>query len=73
MSETDTNHFSRNSLLGRLGMDIRGIVVVLLCVTICILTSMGKTDIPKELYWLTSAAVTYYFGQKHNAGNSDSK
>ena len=66
MSEAsfDTSHISRSSLLGRIGINIRGIVVVLLCGTICLLTAL-KIPIAQELYWLTSAAVTYYFGQQH--------
>ena len=64
MNEGDTTHLMKGSLLAKIGVNVRGIIVIMLCGTICILTGL-KIQIAQELYWLTSAAVTYYFGQQH--------
>lgn len=65
MSDTDTTHLVKGSVLAKLGLSVRGIIVILLCLTVCLLTGL-KIPIQQELFWLTSAAVTYYFGQQHN-------
>lgn len=68
MSDSDTSRLIKGSLLGRIGLNVRGVVVVLLCFTVCLLTAL-KIEVQQELYWLTSAAVTYYFGQQHRSEN----
>ncbi len=63
--EHDTSQIVRGTWLGKIGVNIRGVVVLLLCLTVCVLTAL-KIPIAQELFWLTSAAVTYYFGQQHD-------
>ncbi len=63
--EHDTSQIVRGTWLGKIGVNIRGVVVLLLCLTVCVLTAL-KIQIAQELFWLTSAAVTYYFGQQHD-------
>lgn len=68
MNDSDTSRLIKGSVLAKLGLSVRGIIVILLCFTVCLLTAL-KIEIQQELYWLTSAAVTYYFGQQHTGEN----
>lgn len=64
MNDSDTQHLVKGSVLAKIGLSVRGIIILILVVTVCVLTAL-KINIAQELYWLTSAAVTYYFGQQH--------
>jgi hypothetical protein len=68
-SDTDTTHLVKGSLLAKLGLSVRGIVVILFALTVCILAAL-KIPVQQELFWLTSAAVGYYFGQQHQKPNA---
>ena len=60
----ETSHLVKGSLLAKIGLSVRGIVVIVLIVGI-VAMSMLKTPIPQEVYWLASSAIGYYFGQQH--------
>lgn len=63
---TDTAHISKDSLLGRLGLSVRGCVVVVVTVTVCGMSFAGKT-VAEPLYSLAGMVIGYYFGQmKHS-------
>jgi len=63
MDSDDTSHLSRESLMGRLGLSVRGIVVTTMIVTVCACALM-KLKVEEPLYSLAIAAVSYYFGQQ---------
>ena len=63
----DTSHLAKTSLLGRLGISVRGVVVVTVTVTVCGMSFAGKT-VAEPLYSLAGIVIGYYFGQmKHQA------
>ncbi|MGC3958106.1 MAG: hypothetical protein QM813_09270 [Verrucomicrobiota bacterium] len=57
----DTTMISNTSLMGRLGLSVRGVAVTTMIVTICVATLM-KLEVKEPLYSLSIAAVSYYFG-----------
>ena len=69
MNDSDTSHIRRDSVLGRLGLSVRGIVVTMMVLTICIAVPL-KIDITEPLYSLSIAAVSYYFGQQQQHGHT---
>lgn len=62
MNDADTNHISRDSLMGRLGLSVRGVVVTLMVITVCVCSVM-KLEVKEPLYSLAFVAIGYYFGQ----------
>ena len=63
MNQDDTTQLSRESLLGRLGLSVRGIIVTMMVLTICIAVPLHIV-IAEPLYSLSVVAVSYYFGQQ---------
>lgn len=63
MTDDDTQHISRASLMGRLGLSVRGVVVTLMITTVCA-CALLKFDVNEPLYSLSIAAISYYFGQQ---------
>lgn len=63
----DTAHLAKSSFLGRIGLSVRGIVVVTVTVTVCGMSWTGHT-VAEPLYSLAGIVIGYYFGQmKHQA------
>ena len=63
----DTAHLVKGSLLGRLGLSVRGCVVVLVTFTVCGMSFSGKV-VAEPLYSLAGIVIGYYFGQmKHQS------
>lgn len=63
MTDDDTQHISRASLMGRLGLSVRGVVVSLMIATVCA-CALLKFEVNEPLYSLSIAAISYYFGQQ---------
>ncbi len=64
-NDSETSHIVRNSLLGKIGLNVRGVIVLVLVITVSIIAAT-QHEIPERLFYLVSAAVGYYFGQQHN-------
>ena len=60
----ETSHLVKGSLLAKIGLSVRGIVVIVLIVAVSAM-AISKITIPQEVFWLTSSAIGYYFGQQH--------
>lgn len=64
MSDSDdTQHLTRDSLMGRLGLSVRGVVVTLMIATVCA-CALTSRKVEEPLYSLAVAGVSYYFGQQ---------
>lgn len=63
--EDDTQHLSRESLLGKLGISVRGIALIMLVASLCACALM-KYEIDIKFYSVAIGAVGYYFGQQHS-------
>lgn len=59
----DTSMIARDSMMGRLGLSVRGVVVCLMIGTVCACAIMTH-KVEEPLYSLSIAAVSYYFGQQ---------
>lgn len=67
MTTEDTSHLAKSSLLGRIGLSVRGVVVVTVTVTVCGMSWTGHV-VAEPLYSLAGIVIGYYFGQmKHQA------
>lgn len=63
----ETAHLVKGSFLARLGLSVRGCVVMTVTVTVCVMSVMGKS-VAEPLYSLAGIVIGYYFGQmKHQA------
>ena len=65
----DTVHLVKGSLLAKLGLSVRGVIVIILVVSACA-QAFITNEIPERLLALASAAVGYYFGQQHQKSTS---
>ena len=54
------------------GMTVRGFLVILLTLTVCLLSGLSH-KIDEPLYSAFMLALGFYFGQKTTGGSNDSK